>query len=184
MCLLLFFAISLFCSCINRSLVLSLTLTPLSLALAEHLRGNVLPAEQHVASDLPRVLHPDPHVEALTEQHIRSGTTSALTKIHFLYHQQNCVTFQLLPLLRPDSVISHIYQWGPMINTLPVDSKRVLNPLKGAHLCCKCLFLQRDRRPWLPNAAAEMIFSCLQGVVLVVTFMALGRPRRNSSFVL
>lgn len=71
-----------------------------------------------------------------------------------------------------------------MINTLPVDAKRVLNTLKGAQLCCKCLFLQRDRRPWFPNAAAEMIFSCRQGVVLVVTFMAPGRPRKNSSFVL
>lgn len=75
-------------------------------------------------------------------------------------------------------------QWGPMINTLPLDAKRVLNPLKGAQLCCKCLFLQQDRRPWLPGAAAEMIFSCLQGVVMVGTFMALWRPWRNSTFVL
>lgn len=173
---------SLFRSCINRSLVLSLTVTPLSLVLAEHLRGNVLPAEQHVASDLPCVLHPDPHVEALTEQHGRSGTTSTLAKIHFLYHEQNC-HISILPFFKARfSYFPHLpIQWGPMINTLPVDA---LNTLKGAQRCCKCLFLQRDRRPWLPNAAAEMIFSCLQGVVLVVTFMALGHPRRNSTFVL
>lgn len=61
-----------------------------------------------------------------------------------------------------------------MINTLPVDAKRVLNTLKGAQPCCKCLFLQRGRRPWLPDAAAEMIFSCPQGVVLVVTFNGAG----------
>lgn len=177
----------------NRSLLLSLIVTPLSPVLAEHLGGNVLPTEQHVAADLPRVLHPDPHVEALTEQqrterHRRSGTDGAAPPMqrYISFTMNKTITFQVLPFLRPDSVISSIYQFngGPMINTLPVDAKRVLNALKGAQLCCKCLFLQRDRRPWLPNTAAGMIFSCLQGVVLVATFMAPGRPWRNSSFVL
>lgn len=35
-------------------------------ALAEYLRGNVLPAEQYAAADLPCLLHPDSHLEALT----------------------------------------------------------------------------------------------------------------------
>lgn len=40
-----------------------------SFVLAEYLRRNVLPAEQHVASDLPRILHADSHLKALKELH-------------------------------------------------------------------------------------------------------------------
>lgn len=36
-------------------------------AIPEHIRGDVLPVEQHAASDLPRLLHPDPHLKALIE---------------------------------------------------------------------------------------------------------------------
>lgn len=53
------------CSCVNGG-PLSCS-SWLSFVLAEYLRGNVLPVEQHVASDLPRILHPDSHLKALTE---------------------------------------------------------------------------------------------------------------------
>lgn len=57
------------CSCVHRSLVILLIMTVfacLLCVLAEYLRGNVLPAEQHVASDLPRIFHPNSHLKALT----------------------------------------------------------------------------------------------------------------------
>ncbi|KAK3564667.1 hypothetical protein QTP86_024534 [Hemibagrus guttatus] len=37
---------------------------------SEYLRGNVLPAEQHAASDLPSFLHSHAHVQTLTESHV------------------------------------------------------------------------------------------------------------------
>lgn len=54
-----------------------------SFVLAEYLRGNVLPAEQHVASDLSCILHPDSHFKALMELHYQR------TLIDFFYQQQN-----------------------------------------------------------------------------------------------
>lgn len=39
-----------------------------SFVLTEYLRGDVLPVEQHAASDLPRLLHPNSHLKALMDR--------------------------------------------------------------------------------------------------------------------
>lgn len=56
-----------YCSCINlpcHSLILTVSLH-VSFVFAEYLRGDVLPAEQYAASDLPCLLHPNSHLKAL-----------------------------------------------------------------------------------------------------------------------
>lgn len=49
------------------SLILAVSLC-VSFVLTEYLRGDVLPAEQHAASDLPRFLHPNSHLKALMDR--------------------------------------------------------------------------------------------------------------------
>lgn len=74
-----------------------------SFVLAEYLRGNVLPAEQHATSDLSCILHPNAHLKALTEphdQHARVDSfllpTTKLGRVRFQFSpfRSTCVVIQ------------------------------------------------------------------------------------------
>lgn len=81
------------CSRINWTLVI-LLITTMSFVLAEYLRRNVLPAEHHVAPDLPCVLHPNSHLKALTEP---NGPARSRWERFSLTHNQSETRFHLLP---------------------------------------------------------------------------------------
>lgn len=55
-----------FCSSINSDVSLIRELTDFALS-SEYLRGHVLPAEQHAASDLPSLLNAHANIKTLTE---------------------------------------------------------------------------------------------------------------------
>lgn len=97
--------ISLYFSCLNLNLVISLIMTLLSLlcwqSISEEMfyqLSNMLPQIFRVSSTL-----------TLTSKHWWSSTLRALAKIHFFYQEQNGqVRFHFLPFIRTRSALSSI----------------------------------------------------------------------------
>lgn len=111
--------------------------------LAEHLRGNVLPAEQHATSDLSCILHPNAHLKALTARHDQHAHVD-----RFLFPPTKLgrVGFQFLPfrstrLVIPASTNSVGTVW---IKALTIEMLKGLNT---------CTAVQEDCKPFLPQCS-------------------------------
>lgn len=119
----------------------------MSFVSAEYLRGNVLPAEQHAAPDLPRVLHPNSHLKALTQPNDRRQNPGRDFK--FLPFKSTCL------VVRP-------IQRGRFASSKAAERSKYLG--RGAAL----------REDW--KTVSPRIFPCLRGVVVVASSLPWRQP--------
>lgn len=87
-----------------------------SFVLTEYLRGDVLPVEQHAATDLPCLLHPNAHLKALMDVDAPHRVLKAfrLTETHFILTAATSYISCGLRECRCDEVAHkpHSLKWG------------------------------------------------------------------------